>query len=480
MHEPLAISLEHVSKSYRLYGSQREQLCDVLGLTRLGLARPSRAQEFKALEDVSLQVPRGHRIGIIGRNGAGKTTLLKLICGNFAPSAGKVTVNGSVQALMQMGLGFHPEFTGLENLRASLQYNGLATAEYEAALADIIAFCELGDFIDQPFKTYSLGMQARLMFAAATAIRPDILIIDEVLGAGDAYFIAKSRQRVERLVNSGATMLLVSHSTQQVLELCNEAIWMHEGKIRMQGDAFSVVKAYEAYIHNPSLSKVDSRAHVVPPSDIPVMVDAPSRQVERQVDRPAEIQLQDPCFQPHTTHPAFPSLPADAYRTMQFEALGGISRWECDRGVKITGFTIRNSRGQNNELRTLEPVAFTLFTQAEITGTIACRYGIAIHDYLGNCVTRIFSAADRYEAIKGQCREITLMLNPNQLGPGDYTLGISINSDLPLEMINTAARYDLLSRSFAFRIVLPDSLNTISSAFFHSGEWDIRVFERSE
>ena len=117
------------------------------------------------MSDITLEVPRGHRIGIVGRNGAGKTTLLKLICGNFAPTTGEIEVHGTVQALMNIGLGFHPEYTGRENVEASLQYNGLGREEYQHAMEGIIEFCELGDYLDQPFKTYSLGMQARLMFA---------------------------------------------------------------------------------------------------------------------------------------------------------------------------------------------------------------------------------------------------------------------------------------------------------------------------
>jgi lipopolysaccharide transport system ATP-binding protein len=150
---PYAIRLDRVSKTYRLFGSQRQQLMEVLGLHRLGLGQPGQFKEFSALREVSIDVPRGARLGIVGRNGAGKTTLLKLVCGNFAPSGGTLEVNGGVQALMGAGIGFHPEYTGRENARASLQYNGLGRSEYDAALADILDFCELGDFIDQPFKT---------------------------------------------------------------------------------------------------------------------------------------------------------------------------------------------------------------------------------------------------------------------------------------------------------------------------------------
>jgi len=187
-----AVVLDGVAKIYRLYDSPSEQALDVFGLSRLRFWRKPKYHDRAALENVSLMVRRGERVGIIGRNGAGKTTLLKLITGNFSPTRGTVVVNGSVQALINIGLGCHPEFTGYENIRASLVYNGLAEAELDAAIADIVDFVELDEYLHQPIKTYSLGMQSRLYFATATAIRPDILIIDEVLGAGDAYFSAKS------------------------------------------------------------------------------------------------------------------------------------------------------------------------------------------------------------------------------------------------------------------------------------------------
>lgn len=250
---------------------------------------------------------------------------------------------------------------------------------------------------------------------------------------------------------------------------------MHEGSIRMQGSVFDVVKAYEEYIHNPSLSKVDSRVNnATADGGLPQAVATPVRGVVA----PAEWMMQEPRFQPHTMQPHFPALPDNALRALQFVAQGGISRWESDKGVKITGFTIQTGNGESNEVLVLEPMAFVMHTCAEIDGLIACRYGIAVHDYQGNCLTRIFSPVDRYTTRVGDYRKVTLLLNPNQLGPGEYTVGISISSDLPLEQINHAARYDLLSRSFAFRVVVPDSLNATASAYYHSAEWQMQQTER--
>ena len=473
MHEPLAIHLQNVSKIYKLHGSQSDQLIDVLGLQRFGIKTKTPSKEFAALSDISLEVPRGHRIGIVGRNGAGKTTLLKLICGNFAPTSGEVEVNGTVQALMNIGLGFHPEYTGRENVEASLQYNGLVRNEYQKAMEGIVEFCELGDFLDQPFKTYSLGMQARLMFAAATAIRPDILIVDEVLGAGDAYFVAKSKARVESLVSSGCTMLLVSHSMQQVLELCDEAIWLENGRIRMRDKSFLVVKAYEEHIHGGASNQASSPSSVIEfvgsssPYGSEVEVETSSKSIRSSSNE--NLFLQEPYFQPHATKPNLPELPAPV--DFKFAAEGGISKWRSELGLKILGFSIVNDLGEFNKLTSMRPAKFVFNTIAEVDGYFRCRYAIAIYDHLGSCVTKIVSPIDSFHLKNRETRCVEMLLNPNQLGPGSYVLSLSIHKGEALEMFNSTARYDLVNRSIEFVVEIPESLAAFSANFFHTAEW---------
>lgn len=473
-----AIRLENVGKTYKLHGSQRDQLIDVLGLRRIGVKPRIKPKEFVALDQINLEVLRGQRIGIVGRNGAGKTTLLKLLCGNFAPTNGNVEVNGDVQALMNVGLGFHPEYTGRENVEASLQYNGIDKSEYEAALDSIIDFCELGEFFDQPFKTYSLGMQARLMFASATAIRPDILIVDEVLGAGDAYFVAKSKSRVEGLIGSGCTMLLVSHSMQQVLELCDEAIWLDQGKIRMQGKAFEVVKAYEEHLHGP-IKTVSHRIEEPSPFD-------KDRIGEKVVDLPASeealrdfvkdgmdnLNLQEPKFLPHTSKPEFPTVETKN-ATYDFVSSGGVSRWDASKSesLEIIGFTIVNPNGKTNELLALQPVRFQISLKAITAGRYSCRYAVNISNHQGQTVISVKSNEDRFEVLEGAIRRFDLVFNPLQLGPGEYIVGIAVLDYGPIEQINHAGRYDLLSRSFQFSVELPSSWAALHSQFFHSAEW---------
>jgi lipopolysaccharide transport system ATP-binding protein len=249
MSELPAIRLRGVGKLYKLFARRRDHMLDAAGLGGLLRWRGVTPRMFWALRNVDLDVPHGRRLGIVGRNGAGKSTLLKIITGALSPTEGQVDVDGRVQALFEAGSGFHPEFTGYENIDASLTYQGLDNEAIRAATEDIAEFTELGEFLGQPLKTYSLGMQARLAFAVATATRPRILIVDEVLGAGDAYFASKSSERMRTLVEqSGATILLVSHDTSAILRYCDECIWVERGRIAQRGRALDIVNVYEGFI----------------------------------------------------------------------------------------------------------------------------------------------------------------------------------------------------------------------------------------
>ncbi|HMB24730.1 MAG TPA: ABC transporter ATP-binding protein, partial [Anaerolineales bacterium] len=250
MPNEIAISLQNVGKMYRMYPSRLDMALDATGLIRLLPWRKARAKEYWALRNIDLEVKKGERLGIIGRNGAGKSTMLKLLTDNLRATEGNVYVNGTIQALLTSGSGFHPEFTGYENIRSSLVYQGLNPGQIENAVNDVAEFTELGDFLSQPFKVYSAGMQARLSFATATVLNPDILIVDEILGAGDAYFAGKSLERMKKLVeDSGATVLIVSHALEQILQYCDNCIWVERGKIVQHGPALEVIKAYQAFIH---------------------------------------------------------------------------------------------------------------------------------------------------------------------------------------------------------------------------------------
>ena len=259
MSDDVAIRMKSVGKMYKLFPSRLDNFLDAINWQRFIPLRAPKYKKFWALRGIDLELKKGYRIGILGRNGAGKSTLLKLITGNLAPTEGEIHVNGQIQALMDTGAGFHPEFTGYENVRASLTYLGMSPAQMDEALEDIIEFTELDEFMGQPFKTYSSGMQARLSFATATSIKPDILIIDEVLGAGDGYFISKSTERMKSLIDNGASVLLVSHALDTITKICDQAIWIDRGRIVMQGQSLDVVKSYERFLRELDDKRLKAR-----------------------------------------------------------------------------------------------------------------------------------------------------------------------------------------------------------------------------
>lgn len=211
------------------------------------LLRGSTDGGTRVLDEISFEVRRGESMGIVGANGAGKSTLLKMITGVLAPSSGSIELNGTVSALLELGAGFQPEYTGLENLRMNAGFLGLSREQTDASLDDILAFADIGKAIDEPIKHYSSGMVVRLGFAIVASVRPDLLITDEVLAVGDESFQKKCIRWVEDYLGSGGTLLMVSHNMYQVQKLCKQAVWLHEGSARAIGDVFDVTQAYLAW-----------------------------------------------------------------------------------------------------------------------------------------------------------------------------------------------------------------------------------------
>ena len=202
-------------------------------------------QEFLALKDINFEVKKGESWGLIGANGSGKSTLLKLICGILKPYKGTVKVHGKIAPLIELGAGFDPQLTARENIYLNGALLGHKKAFMEMHFNEIIEFAELGDFIDVPIKNFSSGMAARLGFAVATIVKPDILIVDEVLAVGDIAFQEKCRKRMESLLQNGTTLLFVSHSSKQVKELCQNVIWLDKGHVVAQGRAEDIIQKYE-------------------------------------------------------------------------------------------------------------------------------------------------------------------------------------------------------------------------------------------
>jgi lipopolysaccharide transport system ATP-binding protein len=238
----VAIQATNLTKVYRLYTRPAYRFLDMFGLLK---ERPGAFTEHTALGGINLEIRRGEKVAIIGRNGAGKSTFLKLVTNVIQPTAGSLRVVGDVHALLQIGTGFHPDFTGRENVHAYLAQLGLSGAEAARRSDEAIAFAELEEYIDQPVKVYSTGMAMRLMFAASTAITPDLLVLDEVLGVGDAYFAQKSYERMREMCDRNAsTLLLVTHDIYSATRMCNRVIWLERGSVAMDGGAAEVVKAY--------------------------------------------------------------------------------------------------------------------------------------------------------------------------------------------------------------------------------------------
>ncbi len=244
--DDVAIRVSSLSKCYQIYDSPRDRLKQFVApqLQRLVSIAPKQYyREFWALKDVSFEIRKGETVGIIGRNGSGKSTLLQIICGTLRPSAGHIEIGGRVAALLELGSGFNPEFTGRENVFMNAVVLGLSRQQTEARFADIEAFADIGEFIEQPVKTYSSGMMVRLAFAVIAHVDADILVIDEALAVGDAFFTQKCFRFLRAFMKTG-TVLFVSHDTGSVKNLCNRAIWLEKGKVLQEGSPKDVCELY--------------------------------------------------------------------------------------------------------------------------------------------------------------------------------------------------------------------------------------------
>lgn len=250
----IAIRVQNLGKCYHIYNRPQDRLKQSIlpRLQRLIRRAPTNCfREFWALWGVSFEVKKGETVGIIGRNGSGKSTLLQIICGTLTPTSGTVETNGRIAALLELGSGFNPEFTGRENVYMNGAVLGLTKEEIDARYDSIAAFADIGDFIEQPVKTYSSGMVVRLAFAVAINVEPQILVVDEALSVGDELFQRKCFSRIEAIKNSGATILFVSHSGSAVVELCDRAILLDSGELLVSGAPKSIVGKYQKLLYAP-------------------------------------------------------------------------------------------------------------------------------------------------------------------------------------------------------------------------------------
>ncbi len=236
-----AVAAERLTKVYRIYDSPWQRL-------REAVLRRSAHRPFEALRDVSFELPPGEGLGVVGENGAGKSTLLKIVAGVTRPTTGELAVRGRVASILELGSGFHHEFTGRQNIRLSAALVGLDERELRERIRDIIEFSELGAAIDQPVRSYSTGMTMRLGFSIAVQVEPDVLVVDEALSVGDGYFQKKCMDRLQGYMADGGTLLFCSHAMYYVTSFCQQALWLRGGRIAAEGPALGVVGEYERFL----------------------------------------------------------------------------------------------------------------------------------------------------------------------------------------------------------------------------------------
>ena len=263
-----------LGKTYRVYATPWDRVLEAV-------SRRPRHRDFEALSGVSFELPRGEGLGVVGQNGAGKSTLLKILAGIVAPTAGRTEVRGKVASILELGSGFHPEFTGRQNIRLNAAMLGLGAAEVEEKTPAIIEFSELGEFIDRPVKTYSTGMAMRLGFAIATQVEPDVLIIDEALSVGDGYFQKKCMDQMQEFLADGGTLLFCSHAMYYISSFCRRALWLRHGRPEAMGPAEEVIREYELFLRRKQAGGSEATG---PPDEEP----APPA-VESKSRRPAGI-----------------------------------------------------------------------------------------------------------------------------------------------------------------------------------------------
>ncbi len=258
------VTVDRLSKIYRVYARPLDRLLEPL-------IRRIRHRSFHALEEVSFEVMAGEALGVVGENGAGKSTLLKILAGVTAPTSGTCSVAGKVAAILELGSGFHPEFSGRENIVLNAAMLGLDQDQIDSRLPGIIEFSELDSFIDQPVKTYSTGMAMRLAFSIAIQVEPDVLIVDEALSVGDGYFQKKCLDALQRYLAAGGTLLFCSHAMYYVSAFCQRALWIREGQIESLGPTDEVIDAYESFL------SAKAKAAVASPTSVPTAKPAPVR-----------------------------------------------------------------------------------------------------------------------------------------------------------------------------------------------------------
>lgn len=431
MSAPIRIRLENVSKRYWLYNRYRERLGQ---LVLAPFTHREYARSFWALQDVNLEVHQGETLGVIGVNGSGKSTLLQIIAGTLQPTHGTVQVNGRLTALLELGAGFHTEFTGRENIFLNGATIGISEKEMKRRLDQIIEFAGIGQFIDQPVKLYSSGMYVRLAFAIATSVDPEVLVVDEALAVGDIGFVIKCMHRMHQLREQGTAIILVTHDVQTVRSFCDTTLWLARGLPRMAGSPLDVTSQYIQYLWDQQ-SNQDAGDKLPSGSENPTQMDF--NQISGEL-----ISLNNR-----------PDL----------------MRWGTG-GLTIEGFQIDN--GVSSSMKVFEYGQHLKITvQARALHDIPSDqtgFGIGFRNIKGLDVitSTTYDSGNRLPPLhQGQTVRITFELD-NILAPGDYALVLNVEdrTNQPPEYfdyIENATLVKVVSRTPVFSMVLPPVKQTI-------------------
>ena len=296
MQKNSAIKVTNLTKIYKLYKEPIDRLKEALNPFK-----KSYHDDFYALKGITFEIKKGETVGIIGRNGSGKSTLLKIITGILTPSTGRVNIHGKISAILELGAGFNPEMSGMENIYLSTSINGMSKQDTDNKIEEIKAFAELGDFIYQPVKTYSSGMKARLGFAVAINIEPDILIVDEALAVGDAAFQRKCFAKMEQIRGAGTTILFVSHSESNIVSLCTRAIWLSNGEKIIDGSPKLVTGLYMKNSQKKQIDKAEVKKEFLELEKNSGKKDETKKKVSKKQKKLEIEEFYDPSLKPNST-----------------------------------------------------------------------------------------------------------------------------------------------------------------------------------
>ncbi|MBV8466994.1 MAG: ABC transporter ATP-binding protein [Burkholderiales bacterium] len=373
-----AIQLQQISKYYDLYAHPQDRLKQML----LGRWRQY-GNRFWALHDTSLQIEAGEVVGLVGRNGAGKSTLLQLVVGTVTPSTGKLDVNGRIAALLELGAGFSPEFTGRENIFMNAAILGLGQDEIRARYDDIVAFSGIGEFIDRPVRTYSSGMYVRLAFSIAVHVEPEILVVDEALSVGDGVFARKSFDRIMELRDKGKTILFCSHSMYHVEALCERAIWLDRGQVMYDGPAPKVVNEYGIFLASQSGEHAAAAADAAAPVIVAEPGKARLTRVEVTVDgRRGKTQAVQSSESTIAIRIGFVSDPALPCPSVAVGFIGAHGAPVTSAGSQNDGVTLQRDANGAGEVVVEFPAFALLKGTYSLNVFLMCERGLLIYDHV--------------------------------------------------------------------------------------------------